>query len=54
MEYYVWPDGSFVSKEDYSELEYQSFGDDYQTIDVPDTLPDLTAIECYIAQHYEY
>ena len=54
MKYYVWPNGFYVAEEDYSEIEYSSFGDDYQVIDVPDTLPDLEAVECYISGKFVY
>jgi len=54
MKYYVWPNGFYISENEYSEIEYSSFGDDYQVIEVPDTLPDLAAIECFIASKFKY
>ena len=40
LEIYVWPDGSWVSKEGYCENEYRYKGDDFFSMFVEEALED--------------
>lgn len=50
MKIYVWPDGTWVAVDDYCEVADAWRGDDYYTLDVPDSILHED-VDTYVAEH---
>lgn len=51
--YFVWPDGSYISKDDVDEWTFEGCSDDYDVVYVPDWC-DLEEVETWLGTAHSY